>query len=42
MSETPYNQGFTGLLLNGQIDEIVVSFFGHKKAQAKVCLLYTS
>ena len=36
MSETPYNQGFTGLLLNGQIDEIVVSFFGHKKAQAKV------
>ena len=36
MRETPYNQGFTGLLLNGQIDEIVVSFFGHKKAQAKV------
>ena len=36
MSETPYNQGFTGLLLNGQIDEIVVSFLGHKKAQAKV------
>ena len=36
MSETSYNQGFTGLLLNGQIDEIVVSFFGHKKAQAKV------
>ena len=36
MSETPYNQGFTGLLMNGQIDEIVVSFFGHKKAQAKV------
>ena len=36
MSEVPYNQGFTGLLMNGQIDEIVVSFFGHKKAQAKV------
>lgn len=32
----PWPQGFKGLLDNNQIDEIIVSFFGNKDAQAKV------
>ena len=29
-------QGFNPMLINGQIDEIIVSFFGHKRAQKMV------
>ena len=36
MSRTDWNQGFCDMLDNGSIDEIVVSFFGHRRAQQAV------